>query len=192
MSALFAHHIGPNRRVRDLGHDVHREWNPVQVVEVLRERLPLPANALDQREAGDLLDALHHANHELAFVGPGRREADTAVAHHGSGHPVRRGRIKRGVPGHLSVVVRVPVHNARCHDLPVGVDLPARRSGLAAHLREPTGIDGQIAREALPAAAIDNQSVPNHEVVHEVPSWLRPRIIGQMRAQTPAPGEFPC
>ena len=68
--------------------------------------------ALVQRGAGDVLDALHQLD-ELVVVGrPHRGEADAAVAHHHRGHAVPRRRHEPRVPRRLPVVVGVDVDEA--------------------------------------------------------------------------------
>ena len=57
-------------------------------VEVLGERLPLPLDALVQRGAGDVLDALHQLDEPVLLAGPHRGEADAAVADHDGGDAV--------------------------------------------------------------------------------------------------------
>ena len=93
-----------------------------------RERLPLPRDAFVQRGAGDVLDALHQADQPVVLVGPHRREADAAVAHHDRRHAVLARRREQRVPGDLAVVVRVDVDEAGRDEEPVGVDACAPQS----------------------------------------------------------------
>ena len=97
------------------------------------KRLPGPRDALVQRGAGDVLDALHQLDDAVVVVGPARREADAAVAHHHRRHAVPRRRHQPVVPRRLAVVVRVDVDEARRDERAVGVDDAAarRRSTLA-------------------------------------------------------------
>ena len=67
--------------MRDLGTDVEHVLAPVERVEVLGERLPLPLDALGERGAGDVLDAFHQLDQPFVPVGRRRSEADAAVAH---------------------------------------------------------------------------------------------------------------
>ena len=75
--------------------------------------LPAPRDALVQRGAGDVLDALHELDEPVVPVGPHRREADAAVAHDHGRDAVPRRRREQRVPGDLAVVVRVHVDPAR-------------------------------------------------------------------------------
>ena len=89
-----AHHVGAHRRVRHVRADVDHAGAPRERVEILGERLPLPVDALPQRGAGDVLDALHQLDELLLASGVHRREPDAAVAHHHGRHavPARRAR----------------------------------------------------------------------------------------------------
>ena len=126
-AGALAHHVRAHRRVRDVRADVDHARPAVQRVEVLGERLPLPVDALPQRGAGDVLDALHELDELLLAARVHRREPDAAVAddHGGDAVPARRRELR--VPGGLAVVVRVHVDEAGGDEQPVGVDGPARR-----------------------------------------------------------------
>ena len=78
----LAEHVGAQRAVRHLRGDVEHARHRRERVEVLGERLPTPVDALVQRGAGDVLDALHQLDEEVLLAAPHRREADAAVAHH--------------------------------------------------------------------------------------------------------------
>ncbi len=78
--AALAHHVDPQRSVREEGGDVEREPAPVERVEVLGERLPLPLDALVERGAGDVLDAFHQLDQPRLLPGADGGEADAAVA----------------------------------------------------------------------------------------------------------------
>ena len=121
--AALAHHVGAHRAVRHLRADVDRARPLGERVEVLGERLPAPVDALAQRGAGDVLDALHQLDQPLLAAGVHRREADAAVAHHDRGDAVPARRRELRVPGGLAVVVRVHVDEAGRDQQAVGVDL---------------------------------------------------------------------
>ena len=86
-------------------------------------------NALGQHDAGNVLDAFHDADHQVVLVGPARRKADAAIAHHHGRDAVTGRRLHAVGPGDLAVVVGVDVDKARRDQLALGVDLfaPARR-----------------------------------------------------------------
>ena len=71
----LAHHVGAQRGVRHLGGDVDGPRRLVERVEVLREALPVPVDALVERGAGDVLHALHQLDEEALGAGAHRREA---------------------------------------------------------------------------------------------------------------------
>ncbi len=81
----LAHHVDAQRVVGDLTHDVDGARAHVDRVHVVGERLPVPADALGERGAGDVLHAFHQLDEPLAILLAHRREADPAVAHHAGG-----------------------------------------------------------------------------------------------------------
>ena len=124
----------------------------------LRQRVPVPRQALVQRRAGDVLNALHQL-HETLVVGVVHgSEPDTTVAEHHRGDAVPRRRLHRGLPGRLAVVVGVHIDKARCNECSVSVDLsttgPLHRSDLDHHA---VG-DGDIGGASRRAGSIDDGS----------------------------------
>src|SRR5262249_62286102 len=85
--------------------------------------LPRPLEALVHDGSGNILDAFHQLDELLTVSGLTGREADAAISHHSRGDavPGRRRRVR--VPGRLSVVVGVNVHEAGRYDAAFGVDL---------------------------------------------------------------------
>src|SRR4051794_41656578 len=104
-----AQYVCAQSSVRDLGGDVEHAGCGIDGVEVLGEGLPLPVDAFVQGGAGDVLHALHQLDQERVAVGPRRREADSAVAHHHGGDAVPAGGADLRVPRDLAVVVGVDV-----------------------------------------------------------------------------------
>ena len=96
-----------------LGGEVDVVGAAVERVEELGEGLPGPRQALVQRGAGDVLDALHQLDEALVVGRADRREADAAVAGDDRGDAVPRRRAEPVVPGGLAVVVHVDVDEAR-------------------------------------------------------------------------------
>ena len=99
-------------------------------------------------------------------VGFDGRKPHAAVAHHHRGHAMPTGRCEVGVPGDLAVVVGVHVHPTWGDERAVGVDFALARAGLAAHLRDERAIDGDVARAARCATAVNEGAVANDDVVH--------------------------
>ena len=158
LRAALAHHVGAHRAVGYLGADVDRAGHALDGVEVLREALPLPADALGQRRAGDVLDALHQLDQVVLLAGPDGREAHAAVAHHDGGDAVPARRREVRVPGDLAVVVGVDVDPARGHEQALGVDLPAALAHVAADGDDAVAVDGDVARRG--AAPVPSTRVP--------------------------------
>ena len=165
----LAHHVRAHRAVRYLRADVEEPRRLIEEVEVLGEALPSPPHALLERGAGDVFDALHQFDEPLAFAGSHRCEPDTAVAHDHSRDAVPARRRQVGIPRDLTVVVRVDVDEARCHEMTRGVDdlgrlRVAQRALVVDAGDEPVAHrDVGVARVA--ATAVDQGRVGNHQVV---------------------------
>ena len=127
VDAALAHHVHAQRRVRQEGGDVDVALTAVERVEELRERLPRPRQPVDHDDAGDVLDAGHQVDQRLVVVGPARREADAAVAHHRGRDAVRRRRRHAVRPDGLTVVVGVQVDEPGGDEQAGRVDLAGRR-----------------------------------------------------------------
>jgi hypothetical protein len=113
VGAPFAHDVQAHGGVGDLGGDVEVVGAGVDRVEEAGEVVPAPAQALGQRGAGDVLDALHQLDEALVVLVVHRREADAAVAHHHGGDAVPGRGVQPLVPRGLAVVVAVDVDEAR-------------------------------------------------------------------------------
>ncbi len=130
VGAALAHHIHPQRRVRQVGRDVDVPPSRLQGVQVFGEGLPGPGQAVGHHHPGDVLDTGHHVDQHVVVLLAARREPDAAVAHHHRGHPVRRGRRQPVRPDGLAVVVGVQVDEARRDQQPRRIDHPRRRGPL--------------------------------------------------------------
>ena len=167
--ATLAHHVQAQRAVGDLGAEVDVAWMALEVVEVLREGLPRPRQALVQRHAGDVLDAFHQLDEALVVGGPHRGEADAAVAHHGGRDavPARRGQLD--VPGRLAVVVGVDVDEAGRDEGAVGVELAtAAPSTSPTSVMTPSSMATSAVRAGEPGA-VDHSTGADDEIVHGPP-----------------------
>ena len=74
--------------MRNVGGNVHNSRHAFERVEILRERLPLPVDAIGQRRSGDVFDTLHELDQPLVLVGSSRGETNTTITEHGRGHAV--------------------------------------------------------------------------------------------------------
>ena len=110
----LAHDVGPHRTVGDLGADVDGPAAAAPRASRYSGKVSHShVDALGQGRAGDVLDALHEPDEPVVAVGPGRGEADPAVAGDDGGDPVPDARGEDLVPGGLAVVVGVDVDPAR-------------------------------------------------------------------------------
>ncbi len=168
----LAHHVSAYCAMRNLRGDVHDRALRVQRVEVLLEGLPAPVDALVQRSARDVLDALHQLDQEVLLARAHRREADSAVAHDDRGDAVpARGR-ELGIPAHLAVVVRVDVDPAGGEHQPVPVELSATTAVDGPDLGDVAAVHGHVAHERGTTGAVRDRGSSNHEVVHPSPLSL--------------------
>ncbi len=124
VGAALAHHVDPQRRVRQVGRHVDVPFACVEGVQVFGEGLPVPRQAIGHHDAGNVFDAGHHVDQHVVVFLAARREADAAVAHHHGGHPVRRRRRQPLRPDGLAVVVGVQVDEAGRDQQAGRVDLP--------------------------------------------------------------------
>ena len=124
LDAALAHRVLAQRAVADHAADVEALRHAADAVEVLAVGHPVPRQAVEDRVAGNVFDALHHRGQELAVLGLARREGDAAVAHHDAGDAVVAAAGSDRVPRQLGVEVGVDVDEAR-RDEPVGgIDAP--------------------------------------------------------------------
>src|SRR5229473_7748834 len=162
----FAHYVGAQRRMANVGGVVDALRSLVDRVEVLRKRLPRPLDTCLHRLGRDVLGTLEIAHHEqLVLLGTGR-ERKPAVAHHDrrDAVPARAG--AEGIPEHLRVHMRVGVDDARRDDMAFRVDdflgaLMDSANGRDFALRD-TDV-GAITRQP---GAVDDSAVANYQVVH--------------------------
>ena len=173
--AALAHDIVADGDVGRLGSDVHRVGG-VDVVEVFGEGLPAPGDAVMQRRAGDVLDALHQFDQFAFGARPHRGEADPAIAHHDGSDPMPAAWRHLLVPTDLAVVVGVDVHEAGGQQVALGIDDPLGLGGAAVgrgDFGDRAAIGDHIGADRLGAGAVDEGGVLDDEIVHgpSVPGW---------------------
>ncbi len=178
--APLTHDEEPHGAVGYEGADVDIAWSPVERSEILVEALPLPADALVQGRARDVLDPLHQLDQSLVVPHPDRSEADAAVAHDDRRHAVPRRGCELAVPGRLAVIVGVDVHEPGRDQRAVGVDLLCRAGADPTDLGDHAPVDRDVGRERLAPAPVDDRSSPDNQVVHATivarADLTRPRI----------------
>src|SRR5262249_56453735 len=145
-------------------------------VEILGEALPPPADALGERGAGDVLDALHQADEPVVAIGTRRGEANPAVAHHDRGDAMPRRRRQIRIPRRLAVVVRVDVDPAGRDDQPARVDLATALAGDVPGGGDAIAVDRDVAGARRRARAVDDGAPAQDEIVHAkgLPGWKAP------------------
>ena len=161
-----AHHVDAERVVGHLAADVEGVTHAVERVHVRGERLPLPRQALGERGARDVLDALHQRDQPLAVLGPHRREADAARAHDRGGHPVEARRREVAVPARLAVGVRVQVDEAGRDPRAVRVEGAARGAVDAADGGDDAVADAEVTGARGAAGAVDQGPAADDQVEH--------------------------
>ena len=170
VDAALAHRPEANGAVSHHAAHVDAFRQCLHGVEVFAVGLPAPGEALHDARRRDVLDRLHQAREVLAVFGPAGGEADAAVAHHHRRHPVPARRGDDRVPEDLCVEVGVDVDEARRDQTAVGVDRPVRRPVDAADGGDAVARDRHVGPRGLAAAAVDERSIPDHEVVGHVVS----------------------
>ena len=162
----LAHDIDPQGVVGELGGDVDGARQPRERVEVIREALPVPFEAFGQRDAGDVLHPLHQVDQRLLVLAADGGEAHAAIAEHDGRGAVPGGRREDGIPGGLTVIMRVHIDPPRRDDPPVGLHLAPGRTCLPADLDDPVAIDGDVPGARRRSRAVDDTAAPDDDVVH--------------------------
>ena len=93
-------------------------------------------------------------------------EAHAAIAEHDGRGAVPGRRREDGIPGGLTVIVRVHIDPPRRDDPPVGLDLAPGRTCLAADLDDPVAVDSDVARARRRSRAVNDTAAPDDDVVH--------------------------
>ncbi len=170
-----AHHVGHQRRRRHVLDDVDALRSAIQRVQVLGDGLPVPVHPLTHRLIRDGLGPGHREHRPVPEVGRARCETESAIAEHDRRDPVPTGNGAPRIPADLGVVVGVTVHESRSDDFPGGVDYPVGDPfGPPADLRDMTVLDPEVPAPPRPAAAVDDRSSRNVNVIsfHRFPPHL--------------------
>ena len=164
----LAHDVRAYRAVRHLRGDVDRARHLLDRVEVVGESLPAPLDALGQRAARDVLDALHQLDEPLLAARAYRRESHAAIAHDDRRDPVPRRRGEQRIPADLTVVMGVDVDEPGGDDEPVGVDrAPGGGSRKVTDLGDDAVVDRHVGSARGISGAIHQGAGADDEVVHE-------------------------
>ena len=188
IGAALAHHIDAQRRVRHLGRDIDVVASLGDGIEIVGEAVPVPRQARGHHDLGDVLHALHQVDQHVVLIVVAGREADAAVAQKHGGGAVPRRRRQPLAPGHLRVVVRVHVDEARRDELAARVDLLGTLGNAAADRRDLAVGNGEVGFIRVAAQPIDDRAVANHQAGrgHAAAPMRGPHRIGLGAAVTNA------
>src|SRR6185369_4416 len=150
-------HIGTHSTVRDMGAYVNRTRHPIQRVQVLGERLPIPFQALGQRGAGYVLDTFHQADQPIMLIRPGRCKTDATIADNDRRHPMPTRRRHLLVPSSLTVIMSVNVHKARRHNHSGRIDLLSTMAFDNPDVSDQPPVNRDIGSDRWLASSVHNQ-----------------------------------
>jgi len=172
----LSHDVGAQRRVTDVRGVVNSLRPAIDRIQVFREGLPGPRDAVRERVGVDVLGAFEVADHQFPLVVAHGRKGEPAVAHHGGGHAVPAGVHAGRVPHHLRVEVGVAIDEPGGHDVALGVDLGAAALADAADRGDPVTDDADVGAVCTEARAVHDRAVPDDEV--EIHALLAsPRVV---------------
>ena len=159
LRGVEAHHVGHQRRGRQVLNHVDALGRAVERVHVLRNGLPIPLHPDLHRLVGNRLGARHRQHRALAKFRLDRHEAEAAVAEHHRGDAVPSGDRAVRIPSNLRVVMRMQIDEAGRDDQAVGVDDFLREAGCAAaDLRDLAVLDPDVGAVARHARAVNDGS----------------------------------
>ena len=189
IGAALAHHVEPQRCVRDLRADVDHALRRVEHVEVLLEAFPPEIDAFGEHGLGNVLDAFHQVDQIALGTRPHRGEADAAVPEHRRRDAMQRRRGHVRIPRRLAVVVRVDVDPARREQQSGGIDLAPAGSDAVTDGGDDGAVHGEVGDAPRRPGAIHQRRAPDHEIVHVLsPSSCRerPMVAAAVRPRTVA------
>ncbi len=143
-------------------------------IKILGKALPAPGDAIVQRSARDILDALHQRHQVVFGARSHRRKAHPAVAHDHGGYAMPGAGRYLLVPAHLTVVVSVNVHEARRQQQTFGIHCAHRTAELAGRIdRDDATIRHRHVRlERRLIGAVHHARVSDQQIVHGSPPVL--------------------
>ena len=166
VAAPVSHHVGAHRGVGDVGTHVEHAAMRAEYVQIVRERLPTPGQALGQGRSRDVLHPFEQADEPVMAIGPGRGETDAAVAHGHGGDPVPRRGGQQGIPGGLAVEVSMDVDESGRHQGSVGIDLPPGRLGQPTDAHHPVALHTHIGGHGRGAGAVHHRPTFDDQIEH--------------------------
>ena len=133
---------------------------------VVAEALEIPGDTLAQGVEVHTFDDGEIADDEVAGLRRRGHDAEAAIAHHRGGDTERRRGRERCIPGHLRVVVRVNVDDARRQSEAVGIDGPGSRILDLADVGDAAILHRKIGAPGLVAQAVDDRGAANDQIDH--------------------------
>ena len=161
----LAHHIDPERAMRQLRANVHVARPLVDRIEVFAKAFPGPVQALLEHRAGNVLDAFHQLDQAVAIAGAHGRKAHAAIAHDRGGHAMPARGLQAAVPHRLRVVVRVHIDEARSDQLAARVDFIAARAQGGADRADASAVDGDVGFAKGRAGAVGHRAASNDQIM---------------------------
>ena len=182
----FTHRPRTQGGVPDLRAVVDALRLPVDRVEVLGERFPLPVDTRGQRAGIDVFGALEVADDERTRTRAGGGEGEAAVTHHDGRHAVPARRRAERVPEQLRVHMGVAVDEAGTDHVPFGVDLLVSLVAHRTDLGDAAGIDGDVGAIWREAGAVDERAIANHQIVRHAHHSLASAVRAVDRGGSPS------
>ena len=112
----------------------------------------------------NVFDAIHQPDQRVAVLRLARREANAAIADHRRGDAVETGRRQLAVPGHLPVIMRVDVDEARRDEQARRIDLFCAGLLYGADSGDVAVLEPDIRDEGRGAGSVDHRSVADDEM----------------------------
>ena len=184
LGACIAHHHGAQRRVRAEGGDVGRDATPGDEVEVAREIVELPVDALAQRVERHRLDLGEIPEQRVARGRRRRGNAEAAIADHHRRDAQRRRRRGRGIPGELRVVMGVDVDHAGRQHQARRVHRLARRPEIAADGGDAPVLHRDVHLAHRIAEPVGHVGIDDDQIEHAIlpeRAALRVRLVAILR-----------
>ena len=163
VGAALAHHVDAQGGMRHLGGNVDIVRPRGDGIEEIREAVPVPGQALAQHDFGNVFHAFHEVDQHVVLVFVARREAHTAIAEEDGRGAVPGRRRQPVTPGHLRVVMRVHIDEARRHELAARVDLLGPFGNVSADRRDLAVDHGEVGFIGITARPVDDGAVANHQ-----------------------------
>ena len=163
----FAHNVEAQCRVGHLRADIECVRHGLERGHILGKGFPVEAHTFGQDGAGNILDAFHQVDQEIAGAGPHGGETYPAVPDYHRRHTVQRRGGQLCVPGGLAVVVGVDIDKARGDDHALRIELAPSGADIIADGADAAACKGNIGTAAIAARTVDHGALAYYEIMHE-------------------------